>query len=231
AEALAVQAPLGPPPLRGPAIRVADFTGQIAVGLAATERQLRFEVVVPGEDVGDELRLAAEVKPPGSLSADLYPRRCGEGCFTIRYRLPPGRTVITADVEVPGLEGGTARFVVPWPLRRERPELLRRVARTMFAVPELKMTELVVSGSSSSRTPGRYRLPGKELLRKAEMYRGGAVDVRVLGRHDRLTELAFALPASNIWYRMWIDETYRVQREVIINRGHLITRTFEYPSS
>lgn len=231
AVAAAEASPLGPPPLTGPAIRLADFTGQIAVGLTATARELRFEVVAPGEEMGESLRLTAEAEPPGKLSADLYPRRCGEGCFTIRYRLPPGRTAITADVEVPGLEGGTARFVVAWPPRRERPELLRRVARTMFAVPELEMTELVVSGSSSSRTPGRYRLPGKELLRKAEMYRGGAVDVRVIGRHGRLTELAFALPASSIWYRMWIDETYRVRREVIINRGHLITRTFEYPRS
>lgn len=227
AVAAAEAAPLGPPPLTGPAIRLADFTGQIAVGLTATARQLRFELVVPGEGAGDA-RLTAEAEPTGKLSADLYPRRCGEGCFTIRYRLPPGRTAITADVQVPGLEGGEARFVVPWPPASERPDLLRRVARTMFAVPELEMTELVVSGSSSSRTPGRYRLSGRELLRTAEMYRGGAVDVRVLARDRAFTELAFALPASSIWYRMWIDATHRVRREVIINRGHLITRTFRY---
>lgn len=228
AVAAAEAAPLGPPPLTGPAIRLADFTGQIAVGLTATARQLRFELVVPGEGAHDA-RLKAEAEPTGKLSADLYPRRCGEGCFTIRYRLPRGTTTITATVGVPGLEGGKARFVVPWPPRRERPELLRRVARTMFAVRELEMTELVVSGGSSSRTPGRYRLPGKRLLRTAEMYRGGAVDVRVLGRDGGLTLLAFALPASQIWYRMWVDVTYRVRREVIINRGHLITRTFAYP--
>lgn len=222
-------ASLGPPPLTGPALRLADFTGQIAVGLTATARELRFEVVAPNEGARDA-RLTAEAEPPGKLSADLYPRRCGDGCFTIRYRLPRGSTAITAEVEVPGLEGGRARFVVPWPPRRAQPELLRRVARTMLAVRELEMTELVVSGASSSRTPGRYRLSGKELLSKAEMYRGGAVDVRVLDTDGPLTELAFALPASSIWYRMWIDETYRVRREVIINRGHLITRTFRYAS-
>lgn len=230
AVASTVAAPLGPPPLKGPAIRLAEFTGQIAVGLAATERQLRFAVVVPGAEEGDGVRLTAEAKPPGRPSATLYPRSCGTGCFTIRYRMPPGQTTVTAEVEAPGFEGGKARFVVPWPPQRERPELLRRVARTMWAVPELEMTELVISGSTSARTPGRYRLPGRELLRKAEMYRGGAVDVRVIGRDGRLTQVAFALPASSIWYRMWIDEADRVRREVIVNRGHRITRTFEYPA-
>jgi hypothetical protein len=222
-------APLGPPPLRGPAIRLADYTGQIAVGLAATERQLRFEVVVPGEDVGGGIRLKAEAEPPGQLSANLYPRRCGAGCFTIRYRLRPGTTAVTASVQAPGVAGGEARFVVQWPPGPHRADLLRRVARAMWAVPELELTELVVSDSESPRTPYRYRLPGRELLRRGEMYRGGGVDVRVLGRRGGLTELAFALPASQIWYRMWIDEAYRVRHQVIVNRGHRITRTFAYP--
>lgn len=219
---------LGPPPLQGPAIRLADFTGQVAVGLTATERVLRFQVVVSGEPV-EGIRLTAEAEPPGQLSADLYPRRCGQGCFTIRYRLRPGRTIVTADVAVPGFDGGKARFVVPWPPRRDRSELLRRVADTMLAVPELEMTEVVVSDTSAERFAGRYRLSGRRLL-AAEMYRGGAVDVRVLGRDQGLTQLAFALPASDIWYRMWVDDRYLVRREIIINRGHLITRSFRYPA-
>jgi copper transport protein len=227
--ALAARTSLGPPPLSGPAVRLADFTGQVAVGLAATERELRFDIVVPSERPVEGLRLTAEAKPPGRLSADLYPRRCGANCFTIRHRLARGETTVTAKVEVPGFEGGEARFVVPWPPRADRADLLQRVTRTMLAIPELELTELVVSGSSSARTPGRYRLSGKRLLRTAEMYRGGAVDVRILSRAGGLTQLAFALPASNIWYRMWIDESYRVTREVIVNRGHRITRSFEYP--
>lgn len=101
----------------------------------------------------------------------------------------------------------------------------------MWAVPELEMSELVVSGGSSARTPYRYRVSGRKLLRTAETYRGGAVDVRVLGRKNDLTELAFALPASQIWYRMWIDGAYRVRREVIVNRGHRISRIFRYPGA
>ncbi len=229
AVASAAGTPLGPPPLKGPAIRLAEFTGQIAVGLAATGRQLRFEIDIPGEQEGD-VRLTAEAQPPGKPYENLYPRSCGAGCFTIRYRLPPGQTTVTAEVEAAGVAGGTARFAIPWPPRRDRPELLRRVARTMWAVPELELTELVVSYSSSARTPGRYRLPGRELLKAGETYRGGAVDVRVLGRDGGLTQLAFALPPSRIWYRMWIDERYRVRREVIVNRGHRITRTFRYPA-
>ena len=224
-----LQAELGPPPLRGPAIRLADFVGQIAVGVAVHERGLRFRVVVPGEEPSG-LRLTAEARPPGALSADLYPRPCGPGCFTIRYRIPRGRTIVTAEVGAPGFEGGRARFVVTWPPAPERHALLRRVAQTMAAVREVEMSELVVSGGRSRRVPFVYRVSGQQLL-TAEMYRGGGVDVRAVGRKGDLTELVFALPASDIWYRMWIDPRSRVRREVIVNRGHRITRTFKYPST
>lgn len=221
---------LGPPPLEGPAVRLADLAGQLVVGLAATERELQFAILRPGGEPAASARLTAEAERPGKLSADLYPRRCGPGCFTIRFRLPPGRTVISARVSAPGWAGGIARFEVPWPLSRERPELLRRVTLAMRRVPTLLLMEAVTSGPGSSARPAGYRLSGKRLL-ATELYRGGAVDVRVLGREKGLTELAFALPGSGIWYRMWIDKGYRVRRETIVSPGHLIRRTFEYPGS
>lgn len=218
---------LGPPPLRGPTIRMGRFVGQLAVGIAATERELRFEIISPGSLAARGSEIAVEARQPGKLSADLYPRPCGDGCFTIRFRLPRGTTTIEARVAAPGRTGGTARFDIPWPPQREQSQLLARVARTMAAQPKLRVTELVTSGPGTNTKPLGAVLSGRRLL-ESEAYGRGGVDVRVVGRTADLTELVFALPPSKLWYRMWIDNRFRVRRQVLVNRGHRITRTFEY---
>lgn len=220
---------LGPPPVEGRALRLGALAGNLSVGLTAGEQELRFDVVLPSGPV-EGARLTAEAKQPGKLSADLYPRPCGPGCFTIRFRLPEGKTTLTARVAAPGWEGGSARFEVVWPPGRERPALLGRVREAMEKIPELILTESVTSGPGSSGGPLRARMSGPELL-DTELYLEGAVDVRVMGRSGRLTELAFALTGSSVWYRMWIDERYLVRRETIVSPGHLIERTFAYPGS
>lgn len=218
---------LGPPPLRGPALRLGSLVGNLAVGVAATERELRFEIVKPGAVGAPGAEVAVEARQPGKLAADLYPRPCGDGCFTIRFRLPRGTTTIAARVSAPGWTGGTARFDIPWPPRREQPQLLARVARTMAAQPKLRVTELVTSGPGTNTTPFDVAISGRRLL-ESEGYGRGGVDVRVIGRRGGLTELVFALPPSKLWYRMWIDNRFRVRRQVLVNAGHRITRTFEY---
>lgn len=55
--------------------------------------------------------------------------------------------------------------------------------------------------------------------------------MRVIGRRAGLTELVFSLPPSKLWYRMWIDDRYRVRRQVLVNAGHRITRTFDYDAA
>lgn len=218
---------LGPPPLRGPAVRMGRFIGHLAVGIAATERELRFEIISPGNRAARGSEIAVAASQPGRLSADLYPRSCGDGCFTIRFRLPRGTTKVEARVTAPGWSGGTARFDIPWPPPPERPRLLARVAKTMAAQPRLRVTELVTSGPGTNTKPLGAALSGRRLL-ESEAYGRGGVDVRVVGRAADLTELVFALPPSNLWYRMWIDDRFRVRRQVLVNRGHRITRTFEY---
>lgn len=218
---------LGPPPLRGPAIRLGNFVGQLAVGVAATEREMRFQIIKPGGVGPPGAEIAVEARQPGRLSADLYPRPCGDGCFTIRFALPPGRTTIAARVSAPGWTGGSTEFVLPWPPGREQPQLLAQVAKTMAALPKLRVTELVTSGPGTNTRPFSAVLSGRRLL-ESEGYGAGAVDVRVLGRERGLTELAFALPPSNLWYRMWIDDRFRVRRQILVNTGHRITRTFAY---
>lgn len=218
---------LGPPPLRGPAVRMGSFVGNLAVGIAATERELRFVIISPGSLAARGSEIAVEARQPGKLSADLYPRPCGDGCFTIRFRLPRGTTTIEARVAAPGRAGGTARFDIPWPPPREQSQLLARVAKTMAAQPKLRVTELVTSGPGTNTKPFGAVLSGRRLL-ESEAYGRGGVDVRVVGRAADLTELVFALPPSDLWYRMWIDDRFRVRRQVLVNRGHRITRTFEY---
>jgi copper transport protein len=226
ASAAAVAPVLGPPPLEGPAVRLADLAGQLVVGMAASERELQFTIIAPGQAGAAVAKLRAEAEPAQGKSVDLYPRPCGEGCFVIRYRLT-GETTITAAASVPGWTGGKVQFTVPWPLKPPADAALRRVARTMKGVPRLLLTESVTSGPGSGGRPVGYTLRGKAFM-ATELYGGGAVDVREISRGDGLTQLAFALPGSNIWYRIWFDARDRLRREMIISPGHLIRRSFRY---
>lgn len=215
---------LGPPPL-GPAVRLADMAGQLVVGLAASDRELQFTIAPPSDQPKESVKLTADTVEPGGRPLDLFPRPCGPECFTIRYALKPGRNVITAHVESSVWRGGDARFVIPSPLSPEQPALLRRVAAAMRSLRTLRVTEAVTSGPGSGTPTAGYQLTGRQFM-QTEEFGGGGVDVRVLGREGGLTELAFALPGSQIWYRMWIDRRYRLRREQILDPGHLIRRTF-----
>ncbi|TML67812.1 MAG: hypothetical protein E6G14_11405 [Actinobacteria bacterium] len=227
-EAVGSSSTLGPPPLTGPSVRLAELAGQLVVGLTAGERQLQFTVIPPGETSAEGVKLSADADRRGKPGADLFPRSCGEGCFTIRYRLQPGPTTITAHVSAPGWTDGDATFRISAPLSPDQPELLRHTVTAMKRVTTLGLTERVSSGPSSAAAPAGYRLSGRAYL-ATETFTAGAVDVRVVGRQRDLTELAFALPGSNLWYRLWIDPSFRIRREQIVSPGHLINRTFIYP--
>ena len=229
AAANASTALLGPLPL-GPAVRLADLAGQLVVAVAATTHgQLQFTIAPPSEQPKESVKLTADAVEPDGRTLDLFPRPCGTECFTIRYALKPGRNVITAHVSASVWKGGGARFVIRSPLRPEQPALLRRVAAAMQHVRSLQVTEAVSSGPGSKAPSGTYLLSGRQFM-QTEEFAGGGVDVRVLGHPGRLTELAFALPGSSIWYRMWIDHRDRLRREQILDPGHLIRRSFSYGS-
>lgn len=221
-------AELGPPPL-GPAVRLADLAGQLVVGVAATGRELRFTIAPPSDQPKESVKLTADALEPGGRALDLFPRPCGPECFTIRYPLKPGRTVIVAHVRSSVWRGGDARFAIPWPLGPEQPALLRRIAAAMRSLRTLRVTEAVTSGPGEAAPAGTYALSGRQFV-QLDAFAAGGVDVRVLGRERGLTELAFELPSSEIWYRMWIDRRDRLRREQILDPGHLIRRSFAYSS-
>jgi len=220
-------AALGPPPVAGPAVRLAELAGQLVVSLTAGERELQFTIVPPGTQLPGKLKLTADARRPDGTSVDLFPRPCGSTCFSIQFPLRRGVTVVSADISSSTWQGGNVRFAVPWPLPREQPTLLARVAKAMRAVPNLALTEAVTSGPGSGTPAATYGLSGRQFM-QTEVFAGGAVDVRPLGWRGGLTEVAFAFPGSSIWYRIWIDRRYRLRRELILDPGHRIARTFSY---
>lgn len=223
----APSAQLGPAPVAGPSLQLADLAGQLGLAVTAGAKELQFTVVPPGDQPAGSLKLTAGAERPDGRGVDLYPRPCGNTCFAIRFRLTPGTTVVRAHLSSSAWRGGTVSFAIPWPLPRERPELLRRVVAAMNAVPALTLNEAVTSGPGSGGRPTAYRLSGRAFM-KTELYRGGAADIRQVNRDHGVTQLAFALPGSNIWYRIWFDRRYRLRREMILSPGHLIQRRFRY---
>jgi copper transport protein len=218
---------LGPPPVAGPAVQLAELAGQLVVGLTAGERELQFTVVPPGTQPPGKLTLTADARRPDGSAVDLFPRSCGATCFSIQFSLHPGVTTVSADISSSLWKGGQVRFAVPWPLPAEQPALVTRIAKAMRAVPKLAVTETVTSGPAGGAPAATYALSGRQFM-QTEVFAGGAVDVRPLGHSGGLTEVAFAFPGSQIWYRVWIDRQYRLHRELILDPGHRIARTFDY---
>jgi hypothetical protein len=208
-------------------VQLAELAGQLVVGLTAGERELQFTVVPPGTQPPGTLKLTAGARRPNGSAVDLFPRSCGATCFSIQFRLRRGVTVVSADISSSLWKGGEVRFAVPWPLPAEQPALVARIAKAMRAVPRLALTETVSSGPGSGTPAATYGLSGRQFM-QTEVFAGGAVDVRPLRHRGGLTEVAFAFPGSQIWYRVWIDRHYRLHRELILDPGHRIARTFNY---
>jgi len=176
------------------------------------------------------VQLSADALTPDLHLSRLYPRSCGPECFTIAYRLRPGKTVITAHVGSSVWQGGDAEFVVPSPIPAAEPQLLRRVVERLRNTRTVHLTERVTSGPASAARPASYTLGGRSFL-ATDAFASGAVDVRPISHRAGLTEVVFALPGSDIWYRFWLDADDRLVREQIVDQGHFIRRSFSYSGS
>ncbi len=219
---------LGAPPLSGPVVRLAGFAGRTAVGLAASDEELRFTVMPPPGRATSDTALTADARRPDGKSAALTPRPCGTGCFSIRYSLRPGTTRVIAAVSSPGSSPASIRFDITGPISDARPELLARVAKVMRALPSVDVTEQLADGTRNLAGPTTYRLSGSGFV-SDDGFSTGAAGVHVTGHADALTELTLAARDTNAWYRLWVDSAFRLRREEIVSAGLLARRTFAYP--
>jgi copper transport protein len=227
--ARAVEHLLGPAPLKGPVVRLASLAGQLAVYLAAAEGQIEIQVVAPTGERAPGAQLQLEGRTPDGQSVRLHPRPCGQGCFAMQFAWPKGLTQLTAGVSAPDRPGGAARFEVPWPPAPDEPQLLARVVAAMRNQPRLVLVEQTFSGPGATGPRNTAPLSGAEFMALEPYTERGANDVRRLPLDSNLTQVTLYLPGSYIWYRLWIDREYRIQRAVIVSPGHRIERSFFYP--
>lgn len=217
---------LGPPPVTGPTVRLADFAGQLIVGLTAGAHELQFTVFPTGYQALGTVTLTADMRQPDGSSPDLFPRPCGGGCFTISVPLQRGSTKVTAHVSSDRWKGGDVRFTIPWPPHPVQPGVITRVSDTMKALRSITYTEELAVAYAAPRPPSTDTVSGRQFIR-ADLG-PGAQDVRSLGTRNGLTEYAFTypFPGAPIWYRIWIDRGYRLRRELIVAEQGRIDRTF-----
>ena len=226
---------LGPPPPVGPSLTLADQAGWLEVYLTASPGELILQVIGPtgSGSAPAGVRLPSEDNPRGdaifvqapgrSAAAGLDPRPCGAGCFSVPYQWSSGTTHVTLQVAAKQWTGGKLAFDVPWPPLPQDPGLLSRVVAAMTVQPSLHLDEQVVSGpGAASRDSGSQS--GARFM-ASEPYGAQTAGVRALPDGS----LAVWEPGSWMWVRLWLDPQHRIRREVIVDPGHLIQRTFAYP--
>lgn len=230
AHASAVSGLLGPPPLVGPSLTLAGKAGWLEVFLTAGGRQLTLRVATPNDEAprGRDLHLQAE-RPGSSRRVDLFPRPCGAGCFTMRFRWSRGPTRLQLRVGTKEWSGGRLSFVVPWPPLPADGRLLKSVIARMREQPSLGLTE------RTSSSPGAFftdtaQLSGRQFV-AGEPYSAQVLlpGVRPLLGRGGLRQLILYLSGSEMWVHFCIDRLERIRREVIVDPGHLIERSFTYP--
>jgi copper transport protein len=227
AAAQASTALLGPPPVAGPTVQLADLAGQLVVGLTAGAQELQFTVFPPAYQAAGDLSLTADAREPDGSSRNLFARPCGNGCFAVGFPLHPGFTVVTVHASSSKWTGGDVRFAVPWPLGPEQPAVISRVVGAMQALRSLTFTERVTIAYGSPQPPTTQSLNGQRYM-QIDPFGAGGEDVHSLGTRSGLSEFAFVytLGGSNIWYRIWVDRRYRLRQELIVGEQGRIVRTF-----
>lgn len=225
---VAASALLGLPPPSGPALTLAGKAGWLEVYVTASSGQLTLHVVTPNDQTPQAVRLHLAAQHRGApQSTDLFPRRCGPACFTTHYEWRPGTTRLTGDVTSRAWSGGALTFAVPWPPSPSDTRLLPRVIATMRRQRTISVTER--TSSSPGRSFGHtFRLSGSQFL-VSEPYTQRVPGLRLLPSAPGLRQGVLYLSGSEIWVHLWIDARDRIRREVIVDPGHLIERTFSYP--
>lgn len=218
---------LGAAPLEAPVQRLAAQAGWLSVYVGAAEGQLRVWAAPPGEDSDPGVDVEITGRMPDGKTFDITPRSCGPGCATTAFPWQEGTTTLSVTAQAREWEGGTVEFQVAWPPEPENEALLNRVIETMRAQPQMTVNERVTSGPGAT---GEYTfsITGERFIAQELYAAGGASDIRPIPTGGDARTLTLYLPGSSIWYRLEVDRENRIQRETIVNRGHLIERSFTY---
>ncbi len=218
---------LGPPPLPEPVVRQAGMVGLLAVYLGAAQDELRLEVLAPSGEAVTGTRIGVEGRAPDGSAFDVFPRGCGPGCATVTFPWQRGSTTLTVSVAAKGWAGGSVDFAVPWPPQTEDPALLARAIQAMRSQSTVTFSERV-SPSVGGASVSTATMSGPQFVAQEIYAAGGASDIRPAPASDGLRALTLYISGSSIWYRLEINGQDRLQRETIVDPGHLIERTFAY---
>lgn len=216
---------LGPPPLGDDVARDAGLAGQLNVEIASDGQRLDISVFGPsGPLAGTQLDVS--VQGPRGEIADLAPRPCGAGCFTLALGLEPGATSVAVTATASDLTGGYFEGRLRWPPGDREPDRLASLVARMRQVPELTLTEQVDSGPGSVSAPGTFTIDGDAFV-NAEPWAAANLE-QVWFREGDPDRLTLYVPGSQIFAQLELDPEGRIATERLVTPGHLITREFQY---
>ena len=229
-----------PPAPIGAIVQLGALTGQVSISLTASAGQVIVRLTTPGGDEpgdGEETVPASTYQLTGtvatsspSIAAGVAWRGCGSGCFTGPIDWQPSRNELRLTVRAKGWRGGTTTFTVPWyPVDATA---LARLALARLRGPErFTMVETVTSDTTGpGARPQTLTLSGARLL-GAWPYGGGTIPHPVVLDHiGDNTEIGFAYPANNLYFRWTLDPAGRLLSQTISAPAHLIRDQFRYPA-
>lgn len=229
---------LGPAPLTGPVARDAGLAGEITVSVAAGGGQLQFQVFAPNTDTRHVSLDIAAFFPDGRKDVGLFPRTCGNGCFTQALNLSDGITHLDIAATDPGWVGGTYHAALVWPPPATKPQLLARVIAAMDGVRSMVVDETVTSNSAGrffghpQTVSGRFYV-GNEPYSNADPENPGVApavtDVQPLTVGGPGLTVYLPIPDEPVWVTMWLYPDGRIRRARTIDPDHDIEDTFTYP--
>ncbi|MDQ3543018.1 MAG: copper resistance protein CopC [Actinomycetota bacterium] len=219
---------LGPAPMPDPTVVSADLAGSHMVLAAAATDRLLVRVFPPGEQPTDDLDVVVAGRNPDGGTFDLLPRPCGAGCLDIAHPWPAGITTLDVTVSNPAGLDGSAEVAIAWPPSPDASDLLAQAVAATRAKPRAIVTETVTSGPGMTSGPYPLDVSGAVFI-ASQPYADGADDVHRLPDADGLKTISFVVSGSDTWHQLWLDPQDRIRREVLIDPGHRVEHTIEYP--
>ena len=207
----------------------AGLAGNLAVYLAATQKQLQVRVVAPSGTEAAGSRIELTGRSPDGTMVSFFPRSCGPGCVSTTFDWVPGATTVWVEAAAPRWLGGQAVFSVNWPPPPAGQAAVDRVVATMRAVAKVDFVERVTSGPGSQASTTNS-MTGAEFMAQEIYAAGGSAGVHAGPTADGGEVITLFVQGSYIWYSLE-TRAGRLEHEQIVSPGHLIIRDFRYPAA